>query len=217
MGNTDSTFMEAIEHQKNNQLDLAEKKYLLIANNISKYGSDLYKCAIISLAKIYYEQNKLNLAEKYYVKALANGDRYALESLGDIYEKTNRYKAAEIYYLDALKYNYHDGLIPKLKSVRQKIKELDKKNKIDKRKENMEIFSALTKIPSPDKTVIDRMNKMKADSKEIRIFANKINNASKNGECQMCNIQKLLLQKECTDWLCQDCYIKYDICPICHD
>lgn len=54
-----------------------------------------YKYAMSEIANMYEEQEKYDLAEKYYLMAISNNNKDAMDNLADLYDKQNNYKLSE--------------------------------------------------------------------------------------------------------------------------
>ena len=67
--------------------------------------------AIHNLGHVYEKQNKLNLAEKYYLMAVDHNNPTAMDTLGGFYyKKLNKLDLAEKYYLMAIEHNNFNSL-----------------------------------------------------------------------------------------------------------
>src|SRR5437879_1121283 len=60
--------------------------------------------AILVLASLYKEQNKLDIAEKYYLMAIEHGESFAILVLACLYKEQNKLDIAEKYYLMAIEH-----------------------------------------------------------------------------------------------------------------
>lgn len=198
-GNSVAMNKLAIMYEKQKKSELAEKYYGMA---VKKSNHN----AIINLANMYNRQKKYKLAKKYYIMAVDKGIMNAIYKLAKIYEKQNNYELAEKFYVLTINKS--------CKEYEKAIKNLE--HLFDNK---LKYFLCLTKIKSSDliinKQIKQKINHLMAN-KSVYCFANKLILNTKIDDCPICMTSQSLIPYSCSHFLCPDCYVLVNKCPICN-
>ena len=72
----------------------------------------------------------------------------------------------------------------------------------------------MTQKENPNKLVSDKILIL-TKQKSVFVLNNKLNLASKQGDCIICYQHTKIIPRECSHYYCSDCYIAINKCSIC--
>ena len=154
--------------------------------------------AMYNLAVLYKDQNKYELAEKYYLMAIDKGQVNAMYNLAILYKKQDKYKLTVKYYLmAALHYDIN---------ARNKINEM-----LDK---NFDIRLAIKA-----ESFLNEKNTQKMNYILVYFYENQKTNFNgrlvENMDCVDCQKLSTVLFLKCCHPICIECFNNKNLCKIC--
>ena len=203
------------------------KKYYGLAIELNNVDS------MNNLGHYYYEIKEYEKMKKYYGLAIELNDSKAMNILGLYYHSINEYEQMKKYWLMAIELNnsnamnnlgYYYYLIKEYEKMKKyydlaiELNDLDAMN-------DLEIYYGSNKlkfynflINSKSSELINNKIIGLKNDKVVNNYINKIKLYSEINfikECCICSNIKLNITFECAHYVCTDCYVEVDKCPIC--
>ncbi|AYV83806.1 MAG: hypothetical protein Hyperionvirus12_3 [Hyperionvirus sp.] len=210
--------------------EVLAERYLLRA---TECDGGVYADAFYNLADLYCFQDRKELAETYYLKAVELGDVDSMRDLAGMYRRWDKWDLAEKYYLMAVEKESVDAIVGlgnlymdmDCSSLAEKyfIRGIEKTGEgyenleLLYEEEPLKLFNALIKLSNTNSYVEKKLGELRKIY-SVRCFEKKMLVLGKYDTCSIClEEDKLLIPRECVHYYCLDCFVKIEKCAYCEN